>query len=58
MPSLSITVSLIHSHIWLILVQMLFPIFWCDVVCLVLYINPVCLKSMIHIVQAEIGVLD
>ncbi|VDO60859.1 unnamed protein product [Schistosoma curassoni] len=35
MPCLSITISLIHSHIGLILVQMLFPILWYDVVCLV-----------------------
>ncbi|VDP65030.1 unnamed protein product [Schistosoma curassoni] len=35
MPSLSITISHIHSHFWLNLVQMLFFILWYDVVCLV-----------------------
>ncbi|VDP61436.1 unnamed protein product [Schistosoma curassoni] len=35
MPCLLITTSLIHSHFWLILVQMLFHILWYGVVCLV-----------------------
>ncbi|VDP50807.1 unnamed protein product [Schistosoma curassoni] len=35
MPSLLITVSHIHNHFWLDLVQMLFSILWDDVVCLV-----------------------
>ncbi|VDP31711.1 unnamed protein product [Schistosoma curassoni] len=32
MPSPSITISLIQNHIWPILVLMLFPILWYDVV--------------------------
>ncbi|VDP28633.1 unnamed protein product [Schistosoma curassoni] len=35
MPSQSITISHIHSHIGLILVQMLFPILWYVVACLI-----------------------
>ncbi|VDP55337.1 unnamed protein product [Schistosoma curassoni] len=35
MAYLPITLSLIHSHIWPNIVQMLFSILWYDVVCLV-----------------------